>query len=257
MINWGCDQKTLISLIKRDPIAPLEIISMGQSGFILKMNGLRIAIDLVVSDLLYAGSNTSRRQIPPPFPASMCPPIDAFLVSHDHADHNDYEFLSKRLEADPSVILMAPEVVRRQYGSSRFDLPFVHPVPVAHESYATDGEGNPLAYGFIIDTPVGSIFHSGDAVVTDRLVNELKIAERSWIMMMLPINGRGKPGVVGNMNIPEAIALAKEFKTTYLVPTHWDLFRENGADIDDFVERARTAGQQYLIQHPGEVWDFA
>ncbi len=88
-IDWNCDQETLRGTIVRPSPHKLRIVCMGQCGFILTYGGRTVSADVVYSDLYYQGTRQSRRQIPPPFPKEQVPWIDLFLVSHDHADHED------------------------------------------------------------------------------------------------------------------------------------------------------------------------
>ncbi len=254
-IDWNCDKKTLVEKIAEPASHKLEILCMGQCGFVFFFGGRKLAIDVVVSDLYYKGGRQSRRQIPPPFSKEETPWIDLFLVSHDHADHEDKEFLAWRMQ-DPKVGLMAPMSILQHYGREYVPVEGITPIEVAHETYRYDAQGNPECYGYLLETPAGTIFHAGDAVMTERLYSELRSMKKHMRMMMLPINGRGKPGIIGNMEMDEAIELAVQFSPDFLIPTHWDMFKENGADISLFVDKANEAGLRYLIPHPGEVWCF-
>lgn len=254
-IDWNCDQETLLETIRRPSRHKLEILCMGQCGFILTYGGKKVSVDVVYSDLYYPGTTCSRRQIPPPFPKELTPPIDLFLVSHDHADHEDKEFFQWKMQ-DPQAKLVAPQCVLSHYGRNPLSVPGITPIEVAHEEYRYDEKGNPACYGFAIETPYGMLFHGGDSVLTEKLVKNLQAMHAHWRCLLLDINGRGRPGIVGNTDIDEAIELATILKPDYLIPTHWDLFKENGADISLFVDKARKAGIRYLIPHPGQVWYF-
>lgn len=255
---WNADARTLAEDFARIPDHGLVIQSLGQCGYLWKWDGRRVGVDVVLSDLYYPGTTQSRRLIGPPCPPGAFPVLDLYLVSHDHADHHDHAYLEGVL-ADRSVGLIAPESILRRYGRTyeRERRPWITPVPVAHETYRYDAEGNPLAYGFFVDTPYGVLFHGGDCVETEELVAALTGYGKRIRFLFLPINGRGRKGIVGNMDAGEAIDVAVRTQATYLIPTHWDLFRENGADIEDFIRRADRAGIRYLIQHPGQSWWFA
>ena len=82
-MSWECSGKELVSRIER--LGRSEMLSMSQCGFVLSDGQIRIAIDTVVSDLFYSGSNRSRRLVPPPFPVDAMPSLDAALVTHGHA----------------------------------------------------------------------------------------------------------------------------------------------------------------------------
>ena len=82
-MSWECSGKEFVSHIER--LGRSEMVSMSQCGFVLSDGHVRIAIDTVVSDLFYSGSDRSRRLVSPPFPVDAMPSLDAALVTHGHA----------------------------------------------------------------------------------------------------------------------------------------------------------------------------
>ena len=65
-------------------------------------------------------------------------------------------------------------------------------------------------------------------------------------MQVLPINGRDyfreSEGLVGNMNVGEAVRVAVAAGAHTLVPMHWDLFQGNTASPGSAVEEAVALG---------------
>jgi L-ascorbate metabolism protein UlaG (beta-lactamase superfamily) len=58
-------------------------------------------------------------------------------------------------------------------------------------------------------------------------------------VVLLPINGRDekrhRAGIIGNMDAREAAAFASKLQAKLLIPTHFDMFAGNGADLAGFV----------------------
>ena len=53
---------------------------------------------------------------------------------------------------------------------------------------------------------------------------------------MLFRSKRLKANIVGNMTYQEAVDLAGTLNTRYVVPTHYDMFKENPGDPQAFVD---------------------
>lgn len=62
----------------------VDIMSLGQIGFILKTRTTTICIDFFETPM-------EERLVPPPIEADRLMEIDAFLGTHDHPDHIDHD----------------------------------------------------------------------------------------------------------------------------------------------------------------------
>ena len=115
-------------------------------------------------------------------------------------------------------------------------------IPVPHMEYCESSPSHSISYGYIIVLEGKTLFHAGDTIAHERLASDLKrFLPVDYIL--LPINGhdeeRTRAGIIGNMDGEEAIAFASGLGARHLVPTHFDLFRENGADADAFSHLAK------------------
>ena len=133
----------------------------------------------------------------------------------------------------------------------------VEPVAAAHEDYETDAEGFHRYLGYILRWDGLTFFHAGDTVATPRL--SARIAREKIDVAFLPINGgneeRRKANIVGNMDARAAARFAKEQRINFVVPTHYDLYDNNGADVADFLAALdATQGSEVepKIFQPGE-----
>ena len=248
---------------------------LGQSGFLLQWKGKRVLIDPYLSDSLtkkYATTEKphirmSERVIDP----ALLKGISIVTSSHNHTDHLDAETLSPILENNPSINFVIPEA-NRDFVAERMqcqkDYPVglsdgrsvtldeftVHGMPAKHNEIERDEKGNSRYMGYVIQFDGYVIYHSGDTLWFDGLVDLLK--PFSPDVAILPINGND-PGrrVAGNLNCYEAAALAKEIGAKVVIPCHYDMFTFNTADVNDFAREAKKINQPYKILRGGEKFD--
>jgi L-ascorbate metabolism protein UlaG (beta-lactamase superfamily) len=236
----------------------LELTWLGQAGFLIEADGLRVLIDPFLSDY-------EARLYPPPGTEELATDIDWLLVTHEHLDHLDTGFLPTLVDRSPSVRLVIPEPITPQVDGliSQERIVAVQPgsrvelrsevhldvVPAFHGVEVQDGYGDGSQIdglvrfvGYVVRGSTLSIYHSGDTIIHDELLAAL---EGSMVdVALLPINGRDyfreEAGLVGNMDVREAVRLATRIGATVLIPMHWDLFAGNterpSAVLDETVE---------------------
>lgn len=244
---------------------------LGQSGYLIQYKGYRLLIDPYLSDSLtqkYAATNKphtrmSERAIDP----SKLKGIGVVTSSHNHTDHLDAATLLPVLENNPGIKMIIPEanrafVAERLKASPDFFIglndgrdivsnPFhIYGLPAAHNTIDRDEKGNCRCMGYIIRFGKWTIYHSGDTLLFDGLIEQLK--PYNIDLALLPINGDDPSrGVAGNFNAAEAVKVAKEAGIKCLVPCHYDMFTFNTADVNEFAALAKAAGQKYLILETG------
>jgi len=59
-------------------------------------------------------------------------------------------------------------------------------------------------------------------------------------------------GVAGNLDIDEAVWLAKAIGAKLTIPCHYDMFTFNTADVSVFKKTADQNGLNYVVLTPGE-----
>ncbi len=261
---WKKDGSRLISAI--ETLSDGHMISMGQCGFIIASSGKKIATDVIVSDLYYKGTDISRRVVKPPFAVSQCPDIDLFLISHDHADHFDRALVTDLASCGRKSRVIAParildsldmeeenKIYLRDYEEYSDGAISVIPIPVLHYGYEHSRAGFSVFNGYAIRCSGISLFHAGDTIVSERLIEDVRKAG-PFDYGFLPINGRDREresrGIIGNMNEDEAVSFALGTGIRTVFPTHFDFFRENGADPQIFRKKAEGK-VGVIIPEPG------
>jgi L-ascorbate metabolism protein UlaG (beta-lactamase superfamily) len=251
----------------------LHLWWLGQSGFLIQWHGHHLLIDPYLSDSLtkkYAGTNKphvrmTERVIAP----ERLDFVDVVTSSHNHTDHLDGETLIPLWKANPNLrvivsranasfaaerLQVSPERLTpiRADGEAIKMAPFVfYAIPSAHESLDQDENGDHHFIGLIVQVGKWTIYHSGDCVPYDGLVERLK----NWSIdiALLPINGRDRArGVPGNFTAEEAAQLGKQINAGIVVPCHYEMFEFNTVSPQRFVGAAEKIKQEYRLLKCGE-----
>jgi L-ascorbate metabolism protein UlaG (beta-lactamase superfamily) len=133
----------------------------------------------------------------------------------------------------------------------------VRAVPSAHEEFECDEAGRHPYLGFVIESDGLRLYHSGDTMMYDGLVDSL--GSERFDVLFLPINGRDPArGVAGNMSAAEAVALAARIGPRFVVPHHYDMFTFNTVPVEDFESFAGRlpAGTSPRVLHCGARWEL-
>jgi L-ascorbate metabolism protein UlaG (beta-lactamase superfamily) len=248
---------------------------LGQSGFMLQWKGKRVLIDPYLSDSLtkkYAATDKphirmSERVIDP----ALLKNITIVSSSHNHTDHLDAETLIPVLKNNPDIKFIIPQA-NRDFVAERVacdnDFPIgltdgqsvtideftFHGIPAKHNEIERDEKGNCRFMGFVIQFGDYRIYHSGDTLWFDNMVDVLK--PFSPTLALLPINGNDPARkVAGNLNCYEAATLAKAINASCVIPCHYDMFTFNTADVRDFESEANKINQLYRVLKHGERFD--
>ncbi len=249
---------------------------LGQSGFLLHWAGQYLLFDPYLSDSLtgkYAASDKphvrmSERVIDP----SRLDMVDVVTASHNHTDHLDPGTLVPLIRANPRLQLVLPaanvEFARGRLAGVSVEMIALNDgtsveaggfqltgVAAAHNEISRDPEGRCLYLGFIVRFGKFAIYHSGDTLWHDGLVEALRAASPQ--VVLVPINGnRPERRVAGNLNGTEAAALAKSCGASLAVPHHFDMFAFNTETPEEFASACLRLSQPCTVLRLGEGISF-
>lgn len=239
----------------------LHIWWLGQSGFLVNFANKTVLFDPYLSDSLtrkYAGTDKLHTRISELVvdPARLTG-IDVITSSHNHTDHLDAETLLPLFAGNPTTQFVIPEA-NRVFVTDRLKTDLYWPVglndglakvvsditfygvPAAHNTIERDELGQCRFMGYVIEIGPFTLYHSGDTLRYDGIVEILRPFDVD--VAFLPINGNHpERRVAGNLNADEAARLGYEIGAKLTIPHHYDLFAFNTADPADFV----LACQQY------------
>ena len=253
---------------------------LGQSGFLVQWQGRHLLIDPYLSDSLtkkYAATDKPHvRMTAIPIDPSRLDFIDVVTSSHNHTDHLDQETLRPLMAVSPGLTMIIPEA-NRQFVADRLGCDPGWPLGVsdgttveaggfsftglasAHEELEQDQNGNYRCLGYLIRFGGWTIYHSGDAVPYDGMVErllELQGGQRVDVALM-PINGRRpERRVTGNFTGREAALFASRIGAGVVIPMHYEMFTFNTEPPDEFVASCEELGQPRVVLRCGERWSY-
>ncbi|HEY7119943.1 MAG TPA: MBL fold metallo-hydrolase [Tepidisphaeraceae bacterium] len=271
-----------VAACRDDHSDALRLWWLGQSGFLMQCHGRHVLFDPYLSDSLtkkYAGTakphvRISERVIAP----ERLDFIDIITSTHGHTDHLDAETLvpicravqarwismgnSAETAIGPHLLyaaandemawerlqildfLTSPMDAWEQREVCKIEFTAV---PAAHDTIQFDADGYHLYLGYVCRYRSRTIYHSGDTVVYDGMVENLR-GFSPIDVAILPINGK-----VGNMSGRDAARLAKDIGARIVIPCHYDMFEFNTADpADEFIPECERLGQPYRVLQQGE-----
>lgn len=276
----------LISALKKDEELIAEMDSLlsdnehfyswwlGQSGYLLQWKGKRILIDPYLSDSLTKKYLTTEkphtRMSELVVDPGLLKGISIVTSSHNHTDHLDAETLVPVLKNNSGIKFIIPEanrdfVAERVNCNNNFPVGLndgrfetidgftFHGIPAKHNEIERDENYNCKFMGYVIEFGKHKIYHSGDTLWFDEMVELLK--PFAVDVAILPINGNDESRkVAGNLNCKEAAELGKAIGAKTVIPCHYDMFTFNTADVNDFINEAEKINQPYKVLKGGEYF---
>jgi L-ascorbate metabolism protein UlaG (beta-lactamase superfamily) len=171
-------------------------------------------------------------------------------------------------KANPDIQFVIPEA-NRTFVTDRLKFPLDWPiglndhqhievagftlygVPAAHNTLDRDDLGRCKYMGFVTTFGGYRVYHSGDTLWYDGIVEILK--PFSVDVAFLPINGnKSERRVAGNLSAEEAARLGKEIGTKLVIPHHYDMFTFNTENPHAFEKYAQHYGTPHQVLRIGE-----
>ena len=256
------------------PGTSVDLLWLGQAGFVVRTAGRTLLIDPYLSDSLakkYAGKIYPHiRAMPAPLSPAQARGIDAVLCTHRHSDHMDPGTLPDVAAQNPPCIFVIPKAARGRaleigLAAERIAamadgdrlLPFegisIEALPSAHEERKRNERGEDEFLGYILRAGGVALYHSGDCVPYPGLRERL--AGLHIDAALLPINGRDERrrsnGIPGNFTFREAVELCEGTGIPSLICHHFGMFDFNTADLGEtrtLLKEMRTGVQVLFAQ---------
>jgi L-ascorbate metabolism protein UlaG (beta-lactamase superfamily) len=262
------------------PSGALALWGLGQSGFVIKGGETIVYVDPYLSGQVGEGGRTASgrfpRQFPPPLSPGEATNAQWVFCTHDHNDHTDPETLGPLARVSPGARFVGATSSREVFRSLGIsdECILVPPgdapqtlgpltytaIPAAHYGLDRDAEGGFLYLGFIMQLNGVTLYHAGDTILYDGLVERLR--QHAIDIACLPVNGRDgwreRRGMIGNLDGREAAELAVAVNADVLIPMHNDVFAANHvapAILADFLDRAYPRQRCHWLQ-PGELYYY-
>jgi len=262
------------------PAGSLALWALGQSGFVIKGGDTVVYIDPYLSSYVdeagYAPPGTFPRQFPPPLLPEEASNAHWVFCTHEHGDHTDPKTLGPLAQVAPHGRFIGPADSREilctlGISEDRIIVPPVdtHPtlgpltftaIPAEHYGLDRDAEGGFRWLGFIIRLNGVTLYHAGDTILYDGLVERLR--KQPIDIACLPVNGRDgwreRRGMIGSLDGREAAELAVAVSAEVLIPMHNDMFAANHvtpAILADFLDRTYPRQRCHWLQ-PGELYYY-
>jgi len=201
----------------------MEIIFLGQAGFLLKVNEKIILIDPYLSDNVknFNPQNYRRQEINAEY-LNIKP--DVIVITHDHLDHYDKETLKYFITNNSCVTVLAPnsvwQDVRKIGGNNNYilfnALTSVTLLDVTFSAVKAE-HSDPNAIGVIVKVAKENYYFTGDTLYSENVF--LSLPKTKFKAVFLPINGVGN-----NMNVIDAEKFVKRLKVKNVVPCHFGMF---------------------------------
>ncbi len=230
-----------------------KFISLGQNGFLIFYESLKILIDPYLSNSVeILDPNNLKRKVPIKFNPNELFDVDWVLITHEHIDHCDPLTLPLLHKNNPNAFFLGPSPVRKkllEWGISIDNiLPLksnpnllsngleiskhlkVTSIPASHPTLTFDENNQPHALGWLLQSKNKTIYNAGDTNICDELLLSLKNFPKIHTAI-LPVNEdnffRRRKGIIGNMSIREAFEFSSEIGFEEVLPVHWDMFEIN------------------------------
>jgi len=177
--------------------------------------------------------------------------IAMILVSHEHFDHFDKEFIEKTAARDNCCVIGSEPLLQKLDLSKRF----LHPIRM-NETISLRGieiraiaAHHPQAFyplGFMISHNGKSVFHAGDTALID------DFSSLRPDVALLPIGG------TYTMDCVDAVRAVKTMKPKYAVPMHYNTFSTIEQDPKEFKQRIDKSilKTKVAILNPGQKFSF-
>ena len=206
----------------------MKIRPLGQSGYIVKTANTEIIIDPYLSDSVNRVAGRPRLLPIPIEPKNIS--CNAIICTHDHLDHldpdtvahiNENQLFITTTEGKEKLISLGKTNVKALSMGETLKIGDITLTAVFADHTVE-------AFGLIVNAENKTLYFSGDTLFNERL---FEISEYKPDVTFICINGR-----LGNMNVNEALTIAKKIGAKTNIPNHYDMFASNSENPHLFAD---------------------
>ena len=230
------DEKRAIDQLKK--LGKEDTITwIGQSTALLKIDGKVILTDPFFSKRAGPGIFGPRRSVPPGITAKSLPVVDIIVISHNHYDHLDADFvesLPNKQDVEVIVPLGIGEFFRDKGYVKIHELDWHHAVTVKDFKFTSHPMVHYSSRGFFdknetlwcswsILSSNKKLFFAGDTAFSPTIFKEIGVEIGGFDYALLPIGtyGNRKYGFNNHMNPMESFQAGLDLKAQTMIAIHW------------------------------------
>ncbi len=201
---------------------------IGQSGYIVKTETATLVIDPYLSDAVNRVAGRPRL-LPVPVPPEDIV-ADAVICTHDHIDHLDPDSVGKMPENTHFITTAKGREVLFEKSQTNVSVLTAGECKTIGDCkiIAVFARHTTEAFGIVLKAEGKTLYFSGDTLFDEELFD---LSSFSPDACFICINGR-----LGNMNVEEALAVAKAIGAPCNIPNHYDMFASNSEDPHKFAD---------------------
>lgn len=213
----------------------MNILWLGQGGFIFKVRNQKICIDPYLSNSVAKKGKFERLLAIPCKPEEL--DVDLIIATHDHKDHLDEETI--RDTSFEEILYVGPEPCLEHFAEIGIEPDRLLSLDIGDTIQSDDitlhgvyADHSPGSIGVVLEYEETTIYIVGDSRYNEKL---LEVRDYEPDILVTCINGK-----MGNMNFKEAARLAAELGVKQVIPCHYGMFAENTEDPDRFKDELKS-----------------
>lgn len=261
--DWGGTEhkvpvtKPDLELIHSESTAP-RITWIGHASFLVQAGGKNILIDPVfaerASPVSFAGP---KRAQPPGLAQKDLPPIDLVLISHNHYDHLDKDFVKNMRNKTFWIVpiglkdfLEDSGVTEENIAELDWNEDFIYKglkitsTPAQHFSSRSLWDRNETLWcGYSAEISDFKFWYAGDTGYNDVQFKDIGQNYGPFDLAIIPIGAYKPQWFMKDMhtNPEEAVIIHKEVASKFSIACHWGTFQLSSEAIDEPVIDLKTA----------------